>query len=249
ARFLELEFEAVREQRQISNPAPRRGRSDGFGGYDAGHAERHSEDEVRRHFQQVAEFLKNGAEKKLFEALVIGCQETIWPEIRDQLHADVKRKILGRFSGELAAMTNEKAAEEGRRIVTENLTKKHQELLMTALNGSKSNGRGVTGLRRVLRAAEQGEVETIIMSREYSARAVECTNCHHLDSHLVPYCPVCGRSTRQLDDICEALVPFAVRNNLRLVLLPPNDSLNQVGNIAAVLRFRADQNVNQLLAS
>jgi len=70
-----------------------------------------------------------------------------------------------------------------------------------------------------------------------------------LDSHLVPYCPVCGRSTRQLDDICEALVPFAVRNNLRLVLLPPNDSLNQVGNIAAVLRFRADQNVNQLLAS
>ena len=204
---------------------------------------------MRRHFQQVAEFLKNGPEKKLFEALVIGCQETIWPEIRDQLHADLKRKILGRFSGELAAMTNEKAAEEGRRIVTENLTKKHQELLMTALNGSKSNGRGVTGLRRVLRATEQGEVETIIMAREYSARAVECTNCRHLDSHLVPYCPVCGRSTRQLDDICEALVPFAVRNNLRLVLLPPNDSLNQVGNIAAVLRFRADQNVNQLLAS
>jgi peptide subunit release factor 1 (eRF1) len=204
---------------------------------------------VRRHFQQVAEFLKNGAEKKLFEALVIGCQETIWPEIRDQLHADVTRKILGRFSGEFNAMTNEKAAEEGRRILTENLTKKHQELLMTALNGSKSNGRGVTGLRRVLRATEQGEVETIIMAREYSARAVECTNCRHLDSHLVPYCPVCGRSTRQLDDICEALVPFAVRNNLGLVLLPPNESLNQVGNIAAVLRFRADQNVNQLLAS
>jgi hypothetical protein len=34
-----------------------------------------------------------------------------------------------------------------------------------------------------------------------------------------------------------------------LVLLPPDDTLNRVGNIAAVLRFRADQNVNQMLAS
>jgi len=34
-----------------------------------------------------------------------------------------------------------------------------------------------------------------------------------------------------------------------LVLLPPDETLDCVGNIAAVLRFRADQNVNQMLAS
>jgi peptide subunit release factor 1 (eRF1) len=249
ARFLEVEFDSVREQGTISNILPRHGRSDGFAGYNGGHAERRLEGEFRRHFQEAAEFLMAAVERKLFDALVIGCQDITWPEIDAQLHPDVKKKLIGQFSAELAALSNEKAAEAGQRVVRETVTKRHHELLGAALNGARSNGRGVTGLRRVLRATEQGEVDTIIMSRDYSARAVECTNCRHLDSHLVPYCPACGRSTRQLDDVCEALVPLVVRNSLGLVLLPPDETLDRVGNIAAVLRFRADQNVNQSLAS
>lgn len=249
AHFLNVEFDGVKEHGTISNPVPRHGRSDGFAGYNGGHAERHLQGEFRRHFQEAAEFLKAAAERKLFDALVIGCQDINWPEIEAQLHPDVKKKLLGRFSAELTALSNDKAAEEGRRIAREAVTKQQHQLLGAALEGARSNRRGVTGLRRVLRATEQGEVDTIIMSRDYSARAVECTNCRHLDSHLVPYCPACGRSTRQLDDVCEALVPLVVRNNLGLVLLPPDETLNRVGNIAAVLRFRADQNVNQMLAS
>jgi peptide subunit release factor 1 (eRF1) len=117
------------------------------------------------------------------------------------------------------------------------------------LDEARANGRGVTGLRRVLRAMEQGEVDTLLMSQDYSARAVECTNCRHLDSHVVRYCPVCGRATRQLEDVCEALVPIAVRNSLGLVLLPRDETLDKIGNIAALLRFRADRNMNQLRAA
>lgn len=248
SRFLELDFDQIHDRGTILNPVSRHGHSDGFAGYDAGHAERHYQGEVRRHFQETSEALKNAAEKKRFEALVIGCHETNWPDFENQLHPDVKKRVAGRFSGEFTVMSNEGAAEQARKISGDNLRKQQAELLQSALDGARSNGRGVTGLRRVLRAAEQGEVETIIMANDYSARAVECTNCRHLDSHLVPYCPACGRSTRQLEDVCEALVPFAVRNNLGLVLLPSDDILNRVGNIAAVLRFRADQNVNRMLA-
>lgn len=249
ARFLEVAFDSVKEQGNISNILPRHGRSDGFAGYKGGHAERHLEGEFRRHFQEAAEFLKAAAERKRFDGLVIGCQDINWPEIDAQLHPDVKKKLLGTFSAEVTALSNEEAAEAGRRIAREAVSKRHHELLGAALEGARSNGRGVTGLRRVLRATEQGEVDTIIMSRDYSARAVECTHCRHLDSHLVPYCPACGRSTRQLDDVCEALVPLVVRNSLGLVLLPSDENLDRVGNIAALLRFRADQNVNNVLAS
>jgi peptide subunit release factor 1 (eRF1) len=101
----------------------------------------------------------------------------------------------------------------------------------------------------VLRAAELGEVECIIMTPEYSARAVECTNCGHVDSHMVSYCPACGRKTRELSDVCESLVPAAIRNNIGLVLVPPQEELDRVGNIAALLRFRSDRNTNELLAA
>ena len=248
ARFVEVEFEQTKERGAIVNPVSHHGRSDGFAGYNAGHVERHINDEIRRHFQEAAQFLKSAAEQRQMEALAIGCNDINWPEFEAQLHPYVRKKILGRFSGELPSLSNEQAVHEARRIARESLSRHHRELLSEAIDAAWANSRGVTGLRRVLRATEQGEVETILMSRDYSARAVECTNCRHLDSHLVPYCPACGRATRQLDDVCEALIPAIVRNNLGLVLLPPEETLDRVGNIAALLRFRADRNTNQLLA-
>lgn len=248
ARFIEVEFEEIKERGALTNRLPRHGRGDGFASYDAGKVERHIDDEIRRHFEEAALFLKSTAEQRQMEALVVSCNDINWPEFESHLHPYVKQKILGRFSAELTVLSNEQAVQEARRIARESLTKHHWELFHEAVGAAWANGRGVTGLRRVLRATEQGEVETILMSRDYSARAVECTNCHHLDSHLVPYCPACGRATRPLDDVCEALVPAAVRNNLGLVLLPPDETLDRVGNIAALLRFRADRNTNQLLA-
>jgi peptide subunit release factor 1 (eRF1) len=249
ARFLEIDLDGVKEQGSFTNPVPRRGRSDGYAGYNGGHAERHVEDEVRRHFRAVGDFLKNASDRSQFDALVFGCHEVNCPDLEAQLSPELKKKILGRFSADVSSLSNEKAAEEACRIRADALLRHHQSLLAEAVNEARSNGRGVTGLRRVLRAVELHEVDTILMAQDYSARAVECVNCRHLDSHLVRYCPVCGRATRPLDDVCEALVPLAVQNNLGLVLLPEAESLDKIGNIAALLRFRADRNTNDLRAA
>jgi len=249
ARVLEVEFGKTRQLISFSNPMPRHGRSDGFGGYDAGHAQRHKKDEVRRHYRELAEFLKNGVSRRQFDAIVFGCNDVNWPDLHSQLHPDVAKGTLGHFSGEIAAMADERIVTEALRIAQESLRKHHYALLGETLDGARANGRGVTGLRRVLRALELGEIDTLLMSQDYSARAVECTNCRHLDSHVVAYCPVCGHATRELEDVCEMLVPIAVRNNLGLVLLPRDETLDKVGNIAALLRFRADRNTNHLLAA
>jgi peptide subunit release factor 1 (eRF1) len=249
ARLLEIQFEQIREINEFTAALSRRGRSDGYAGYDAGHAERHSEDEVRRHYQRAAEFLKQAVERHQFEGLVIGCHDVNWPEFESQLHPYVRKRLLGRFPADLRSLTNDEAKTEADRIRREVLQRHHQQLIQEALDGARSKGRGVTGLRRVLRAAELGEVECIIMTPEYSARAVECTNCGHVDSHMVSYCPACGRKTRELSDVCESLVPTAIRNNIGLVLVPPQEELDRVGNIAALLRFRSDRNTNELLAA
>jgi peptide subunit release factor 1 (eRF1) len=249
ARFLEIQFEQVREVNNFTSPLSRHGRSDGYAGYSAGHAERHVEDEVRRHFRTVADFLRNAAERGQFEALVIGCQDVNWPLLETQLHPYVIKRLLEHFSADVSTITQDMALSEAKRVLRDALHQHHENLIREALDGARSKGRGVTGLRRVLRAAELGEVESIIMTPEYSARAVECTNCGHLDSHMVSYCPACGRKTRELVDVCEALVPVAIRNNIGLVLVPPQEAFDRVGNIAALLRFRSDRNKNELLAA
>jgi peptide subunit release factor 1 (eRF1) len=249
ARILEIQFEQLRELTELTNPVPRHGRSDGYAGYDGGHAQRHEEDEFRRHYRIAAEFLKNGAEKKQYEALVIGCHDVNWPEVESQLHPYARKKLLGHFSADIGTLTDAQSKSEADRILHESLQQHHEDLIREAVEGAKSNGLGVTGLRRVLRATEQGEVETLLMSSDYTARAVECTACGHIDSHMVRYCPLCGRTTRKLDDVCDALVPTVIKNNIELVLVPRNENFDRVGNIAALLRFRADRNMNQLMAS
>ena len=249
ARFLEIQFEGCHEHAAVINPLLRHGRSDGYSGYDAGHSERHEENDYRRHYQIVAETLKHAAEKKQFEALVIGCHDVNWSELQAQLHPYVQKKLLGHFSADLGTLTDVQAKQEAEGIVRESLQRHHVDLVREVIGEARCNGLGVTGLRRVLRATEMGEVETLLMTSDYSARAVECTACGHMDSHLVPYCPLCGRATRQLDDICEALVPLAIKNSIGLVLVPRDETLDRVGNIAALLRFRADRNTNQLLAA
>jgi len=249
ARILELQFDRLRQYALLANSLPRHGRSDGFAGYDGGHAQRHEEDEFRRHYRTVAEVFKSGAEKKQFEALVVGCHDVNWPEFHAQLHPYVRKRLLGRFSSDLGALSDAEAKQEAERILRESLERHHQSLIEEAVSGSESNGLGVTGLRRVLRATELGEVETLLMTSDYMARAVECTACGHLDSHMVRFCPLCGRATRKLEDVSEALVPMAIRNSIGLVLVPRDRNFDRVGNIAAVLRFRTDRNMNQLKAS
>lgn len=249
ARFLEIQFEEMREQSEFTSSLSRRGRSDGYSGYDAGHVERHSDDEVRRHYQRVAEFLKQGFERRQFEALVVGCHDVNWPDLEAQLHPYVRQRVIGRFSADLRTLSDDEARKEADGVIRQSLDEHQQRLIREVLDGARSNGRGVTGLRRVLRAVELGEVESIVMTPEYSARAVECSNCGHLDSHMVSYCPACGRKTRELSDVCEALVPNAIRNNIGLVLVPPQEDFDRVGNIAAILRFRSDRNTNELLAA
>ena len=63
----------------------------------------------------------------------------------------------------------------------------------------------------------------------------------HLDSHMIPACVVCGKSTRELDDVCEALVPVAIRRDIELFYVKKQPEFDKVGNIAAMLRFRVDQ--------
>ncbi len=241
ARFFDLHLDELKERESLFRALPRRGRGDGFAGYDAGHAERSVNDEILHHFKNVAEYLKQAQEKGAFDSLIIGCQEINWHDVEPHLHPYVKKRLLGRFVADVGSVTEEHVREHANRILRESLDQHRRGLLSEVLGQARSNGRGVTGLRRVLRSLEMGEVQVLIMGENYSAHAVECVSCGHLDAHIVRYCPVCGRSTRELEDVCDSIVPAAIRRDVELVYLKDEPALDHVGNIAALLRFRADQ--------
>lgn len=247
-RLFELRLDELKERGDLFRSLPRT-RSDGYAGYNAGHVERRAANEAMHHYKQVSDRLKDELERGMWERLVVACHDTNWSEFESYLHPYVRQRLLGHFPADIASLTPDEIRENANRILREDQERRRETLLGEALSMAKGNSRGVTGLRRVLRSLELGEVQTLFLGETFTARGVECENCGHLDSHMVPFCVVCGRATRELEDICEAVVPAAIRRDIELFYIKNNTAFDQVGNIAALLRFRADQAKTPIAAS
>lgn len=241
ARIFDLRMGELTEREDLFHPLPRRGRSDGFGGYEGGHAQRRVEDEVRQHFKNIAENLKDLMEKGIFEKWILACQDTHRSLFEPQLHPYVSQALIGKFHADLAHATRDGIKAHAEQILEKWQEERRRELIAQALDHARSHGRGVTGLRRVLRSLELGEVQTLLVGENLQAHAVECTHCGHIDAHLVSYCPICGRATQEIVDVGEAILPWVIRRDVETFYLKDDPEFDKVGNIAALLRFRAEK--------
>jgi peptide subunit release factor 1 (eRF1) len=249
ARIFELhENELTQKPDLIFGAVPHVGKSDGFGGYDAGHRERYVENEVTKHFKQFAESLQLLLNRDKIEAVLIGCRDETWPEVEPHLHTDVKQKLIGRFVVDPGLSAAEDVRYEAERLLTEYLNSEQQGLIREIVGEAQRNARGAVGLRHVLTALERQEVQVLLVSRDFHADAVECTNCRHLDTRMVKNCSVCGHETREISDVSDALVDMAIRNGAEIRFIDGDPELEKAGRLGALLRFRADQNTPQKIA-
>lgn len=249
ARLFEVSMHQARQVEDISDDLPRRGRSDGFAGYEGGHAERHVGNEAMRHVKHVTERLLERHKNGEFQRLAIGCRDEMWSDIEAQLHPYLRQAFIGRFSRDVASATPEQVCEDVEALLAEHVASYQQGLVREVLGEAQRNARGAVGLRRVLEALEQGEVQSLLLGENLQATAVECANCGHLDTRTRPQCDVCGNSTREVEDVADALVGLALRNSAELVHVSGNPEFERAGSVAALLRFRADQNTPAKVAS
>ncbi len=240
ARIFDLRLGELTEREDLFHPLSRRGRSDGFAGYDGGHAQRRVEDEARHHFKNVAGALKALLEKGVFEKWILACQDAQLSLLEPQLHSYVKQALIGRFHADVGHIGKEEIRAHAQQILEQWQNDRRRELVEQALEQARSNGRGVTGLRRVLRSLELGEVQTLLLGENLQAHAVECPACGHIDAHLVSSCPVCGRSTQEIVDVGEAILPWVIRRDVETFYVKDDPEFDKVGNIAALLRFRSE---------
>jgi peptide chain release factor subunit 1 len=240
ARIFDLRLGELTEREDLFHPLSRRGRSDGFAGYDGGHAQRRVEDEARHHFKNVAGALKALLEKGVFEKWILACQDAQLSLLEPQLHSYVKQALIGRFHADVGHIGKEEIRAHAQQILEQWQNDRRRELVEQALEQARSNGRGVTGLRRVLRSLELGEVQTLLLGENLQGHAVECPGCGHIDAHLVSSCPVCGRSTQEIVDVGEAILPWVIRRDVETFYVKDDPEFDKVGNIAALLRFRSE---------
>lgn len=222
-------------------PLAKTGRSDGYLGYEAGHRERHAENQIKNHYKLFAESLQSLLNRGKFDALLVGCHDDAWPEIETVLSTTVRQRLLGRFLVDPIAASAPEIRELAGHIVEQNRSSRLESLVREAIGEAYRKARGAVGLRHVLTALERQEVQTLIIGGGFQAEGVECSNCRHIDTRMAPNCGICSSATRGVSDLSDALVDLALRNGAEIEFIDSDPELEKVGHIAALLRFRAEQ--------
>jgi len=249
ARIFELKNEDLVEKQDFINELTRRGKSDGYAGYDAGHAERKQTNEAMQHFKAVADSIEKFFDRGGCDRLLIGCRDDVWSEIEPQLQSQARLHLVGHFRIDPKVATSDQIKQMAREQLAAYDTERKQTLIRDVVGEAHRNGRGAVGLRRVLRSLEQGEVQTLMLGATFHAPGVKCYYCGHMDMHVSPTCAICGKDNTELEDIGDAIVGHAIRTGVEMVYVPDDEEFDRIGRIAALLRFRADQNTAEKVAS
>lgn len=249
ARIFELQNETISEKQDFVNELTRRGKSDGYAGYDAGHAERKQTNEAMQHFKTVADSIEKYFEHGGCDLLLIGCRDDVWSEIEPQLQSQARQHLVGHFRIDPKVATPDHVKQMAREHLAAYEAERKQALIRDVVGEAHRNGRGAVGLRRVLRSLEQGEVQTLMLGSTFHAPGVKCYHCGHMDMHVTPTCAICGKENTELEDIGDAIVGHAIRTGVELTYIPDDEEFDKIGRIAALLRFRADQNTAEKVAS
>ena len=241
ARVFEITDGTIVEKLDFINELTRRGRSDGWGGYDAGHVERRVMNEVMQHFKIVSDAISGHIERGGCEKLLIGCHDDVWSEFEPHLHTYSRQRLVDHFRMDPRTATEDQVRQLALELLQRHDDERKQALITEVIGEAHRNGRGAIGLRRVLRSLEGGEVQTLMIASTFSAPGVKCYHCGHMDYHVASDCVVCGKTNTELDDLGDAIVGHAIRNGLDLVYIGDDEQFDKIGRIAAQLRFRADQ--------
>lgn len=250
ARLLLLEAREITEHSQVIDEDDKE-KIRTTGASKSAHLERRNEEKARRHFCFIADHLLHFYEHKDYDRLIVGCREEMWPAIEAELHPELKRVLVGRFTCDPGLATRPEIEEKAQALVNEKDRNEEQKLNERTMGGFASNALGAVGIHEVIDALEKGEVRTLLWTSKPDGQqrsASLCENCGHLEAQELRACTLCGAKMRLFDNAEEALLRHALGRSIEVremhyTKLPMPD------RIAAWLRFRAEMSTPQALAS
>lgn len=215
---------------------PSKVREGGWEGYESKRIERHIASRLHKHFNAAAKLTFELYNAKKFDWLFLGCSDEYYKDLVPLLHPYLIKRLKGRVKVKPGDSPN-KILQQALPLKQKLKEQERTEALQNFVSELNKRGLAVSGLKNTLRKLNRGEVQTLLINRQFSMPGRYCEHC---DSLYVdePECPSCKRKTTPQVDIVDEAVEAALDKGSRVVhLLPPSD-LKKYGEIGALLRYK-----------
>jgi len=98
------------------------------------------------------------------------------------------------------------------------------------------DGLATYGIKETLQAVKNGQVELLLIEKDYKPRGWICEHCQVVDEGLQTTCPYCGKRTSEVD-VIEEILEFAERTDADIEFTD-DEELANLGHVGAILRFK-----------
>jgi len=236
ARWYEVFMDRIGPLASLSSDIPKKVKS-GMDGQETKRMERHVDALVHGHLKRSAQMTFDILKKNGFAGLWFGCPDAIHKDFEALLHPSVREKIKGRLKAKTSDPL-EKVLREATAL--ESLLKSEEEdaLLKKLIGEIEKGSRAKAGLRDCLAALNKGEVQTLVVTRNYSVAGKSCPRCGLLFLDELR-CPACERKTESRPDIVDEAIEAAILRHCEIKYLTAPSRLDHYGKIGALLRYKA----------
>jgi len=210
------------------------------GGWSQGRYERSVDQEAKEHIQRVTSFLARRHSRSPFDHLLVVAPDEVIHGVEEQLTGKLREIYAGRVSAPTSH--DQASADDIREAASERLAELDREREREALDALASglgspDGNAAAGLADVLEALNEYRVETLLYASGFAASGVRDPANGWLGTADVTESPVTGGEVEPVEDVLEAAIQLAMKQDARVLRVRHFDDLDERGGIAAVLRF------------
>ncbi len=193
---------------------------------------------IAGHYMNVAESIDLIMSLRDYDLLIIGEPKKLAGRLMAYLPFRLRQKVAGRF--EASPSDSIEAILRRARKIEEIVEREEEMKLVRELKDRLSEGQfAVSGLKDTLDALMHNQVQTLIVEEGYEVSGVRCPKCGFLGTDEA-ICPVCGSETLHVVDIVDDAIEEAIEQGASVEHVIEKSLLEDVGHIAALLRFEEE---------
>jgi len=213
------------------------------GGWTVGGSQRsatgsRSEENVALHnLKRAAEVLRKHYQSSRVRRIMLGGSSDVIRQLRPMLPRQVQDSIIGEFSVDMEASSNE-ILSRSLDIAAQVDLSEEQELVSDAITAAAKGALGVTGSSDTLYALHQGRVRVLLVEESYQAAGFSCANCGYVSAVRNEECPFCRhREITETPDVVNLAIHKAIETGAEVNVVRQNERLSEAGGIAGILRY------------
>ena len=155
-------------------------------------------------------------------------------QLRDMLPKNLKKKIVKVI--DISINDENELLKESIDFISKLEEEKSKGAVKSLKEEILKDGLAAYGFDDTLNAVKNGQVELLIIEKDYSTKGYICEKCQLLKVGNVKNCPNCNGSTSEVD-IIEEILEFAKRTDA-LIEFTDDEEISKLGHIGAILRYK-----------